>query len=101
MITVYISAGNSDDKLTQADWAAFQQRVVAEVQGIAVEVHGVWHSAPMTGYQNMCICAVLNEHGAGVLRDELAGAAADFRQESIAWAEVPQTEFVSPAAASG
>jgi hypothetical protein len=89
---VYISAGNSDDKLTQAAWSDLQLRLVAEVNQGAQALHGVWYSSAASPYQNMCVCAEVRDTVA--LKNRLADLAADFGQDSIAWAETPATEFL-------
>ncbi len=94
-LTVYASIGNSDDKLTQAEWSGFTQRFANEVNQHADRVHGVWYSAPDSRYQNACACFEVTEKRAAYLRECLALACRDFRQESIAWAVVQGTEFIA------
>jgi hypothetical protein len=93
--TVYISIGNSDDKLTQAQWALFYSEACLMIQGLATCVHGQWVSEPASAWQNACwgidiygekekqLCALLSE---------LAGK---YRQDAIAWAEA-NTSFILP-----
>ena len=54
-VNTYISIGNSDDKLPQADWARFiadmRALLVADWQG-RLQVHGEWFSAPDAPWQN-------------------------------------------------
>jgi hypothetical protein len=91
---VYVSVGNSDDKMTQADWAVFQSRILSEVKALASEIHGVWYSAPMTPYQNMCICAEVASDRAAELKGFLTEAREYFGQDAVAWAEAPVTEMI-------
>lgn len=93
-MTVYVSIGNSDDKLTQADWSYFQERLLEEVLKLG-RVHGVWHSLPDTPFQNMCVCADVVDIDMPELQVALRKLAADFRQDSIAWAEATTT-FLKP-----
>lgn len=100
MITVYISIGNSDDKLTQSRWhqyfveTGFRIRRAAEAgKG---KVHGQWVSEPASAWQNACWCAELHPDSAELLKLSLAHLAADFEQDSIAWA-VASTEFIGAA----
>jgi hypothetical protein len=91
---VYISIGNSDDKLTQADWSLFQgetDRLVNLQGGI---VHGVWSSNPWSKWQNACWCVELPQENTEPLKKQLQVLAAVFSQDSIAWAEVRDTEFL-------
>lgn len=96
---VYVSIGNTDDRLTQAEWAAF----VAEVEfalpsGGWTQRHGRWRSPSDDPWQNACWCIEINDH---VAQDSiaacnlgLAAVARKFRQDSVAWAEVTKTEFI-------
>lgn len=91
---VYISIGNSDDKLTQAEWAAY----VAEMLGGVVSLghtHGAWYSLPHTPYQNACWCV---EFAAGRQVLEAQESAIEirkkYRQDSVAWAEAEVTVFL-------
>ncbi len=94
MITVYISIGNSDDKLSQADWAKFVREVDAAVTGRAERIHGRWFSAPDAAFQNACWCVELLLTNAGRLKEDLSAIRRFFRQDSVAWAETPGTLFV-------
>lgn len=94
MITVYISIGNSDDKLSQAEWAAYYRDVNLAIRNWIGDVHGQWVSEPASAWQNACWCVEVGE-GRDGLRDALADLARKYRQDSIAWAEAPVTEFLS------
>lgn len=93
MITVYVSIGNSDDKLSQAEWANYVQVTRNLLRLRAREIHGEWYSAPDSDYQNACFCVVLGDD-ADTIRKSLAELRAAWRQDSVAWAEVPVTEFI-------
>ncbi len=103
MITVYISIGNSDDKLTQADWAAFHTAVREAIRRAAHVVHGEWTSPSTDPWQNACWCIeVISDpdadyNHAAWLRGQLANLAKAYDQDSIAWAEAPKTEFLCAA----
>lgn len=96
MKTVYISIGNSDDKLSQADWSAFRATVDQLIRRVAHQVHGAWISPSADPWQNACWCVVLVP-GTDItwLRGQLANTAKAYEQDSIAWAEAPTTEFLS------
>jgi hypothetical protein len=94
MITVYISIGNSDDKLTQVQWAAFVDAVRAQARHHSWEVHGEWYSAPDAEYQNACFCVVLGDGKAEALQGCLTQVRERYGQDSIAWAVAPVTEFI-------
>ncbi len=96
MITVYISIGNSDDKLSQVEWSDFQTEVAYSVRSRAAMVHGEWFSGPRAQWQNACWCIEIAPEEVDQLRFSLALHAKMFRQDSIAWAEA-QTTFIGPA----
>lgn len=97
MSTVYISIGNSDDKLTQADWAKYVSIVRSIMRTEAGTVHGEWLSLPDSRWQNACWCVEVDDDCRSGLRESLAGAAHYARQDSIAWAEVASVDFITPA----
>lgn len=105
--TVLVSIGNSDDRLTQAQWARFYEDVDTEIRALAVDlcrgtIHGAWASLPTAPWQNAAwaFTAVgddwygedgTREH----LRERLVRIAASYGQESVAWSEA-DTEFLTP-----
>lgn len=122
---VYISAGNSDDKLLQAEWAeliGFIDKVLAANRVTTtssrpgflpalepmVHVHGRWFAAPDVPWQSVCWCVefdperqIITADGRNTtleldLRLRLSLAAKRWRQNSIAWAPTPLTEFIQP-----
>jgi len=95
-VITYISIGNSDNRLTQAEWSAFVLQTRLAVDRFAEEVHGEWYSNPAAQWQNACWCVDLPDDADWVagLKDRLRLLTIDFRQDSIAWAEAPTTEFL-------
>lgn len=97
-MNVLISIGNSDDKLSQAEWSEF----IYEVRRIlnsydrenALIIHGEWFSAPDSPYQNANWCVEFppdgNTYG---LRRNLTDLRKRYRQDSIAWTQGP-VEFI-------
>lgn len=95
---VYITAGNSDDKLTQAEWADLCGRIshlVNPDHDLTHAVLGKWFSLPNEPWQNACWCVRIDapgekpedvEHCANVIRTELGVLAHVFRQDSIVFA---------------
>lgn len=94
--TVYVSIGNSDDKLTQADWSNFVTSVEQRVKFRAHVVHGSWRSLPDDPWQNACWCFEISSLAADWLMGDLKLLACGYGQDSIAWAEVPETLFLEP-----
>lgn len=95
-LTVYASIGNSDDKLTQAQWAEFHEIFAALIRKAADRVYGDWHSLPNSPWQNACLAFEIGAQSAARLKAALADLAAEYRQDCVAWA-VAATEFVGPA----
>lgn len=94
MTTYYVSIGNSDDKLSQQNWARFQASVLNTIRTHADEIHGEWFSTPTSGYQNMCICYEASTlERQGHIRSDLRNLAQLFNQDSIALARA-LTEFI-------
>ena len=91
---VYVSIGNSDDKLSQQEWSRFYGSVSVELSSAARSVHGQWQSLPSSPFQNACWCIEVSNSDAAGLKALLAEIAKEFEQDSIAWAEAPVTEFI-------
>ncbi len=86
--------GNSDDKLTQAEWSDFVTEVDAVVRPAAVIVYGAWHSPSADPWQNACWSLEPRDDAVATLRAQLAVIGRHFRQDSIAWADAPDVEFL-------
>lgn len=100
MTTVHVAIGNSDDRLTQADWAAFYQQTDLAIRHIVEDgserrLYGAWVSPSTEPFQNACWAFERPDaERAQLLRDILTTIAGEFRQDSVAWTEgVP--EFLS------
>lgn len=92
-MTVTIQIGNSDDKLTQKEWAAFVMEVQDVVQRFAVHVHFSGSSSTVAPWQNCCWILDVSEPEAESLRCRLVGIRRAFRQDSVAWT-VGETQFI-------
>jgi hypothetical protein len=92
--TVYITVGNSDDKLSQNEWSAFVSSVRLVLRDEAQVMHGEWFSLPDSPWQNACWCVEFVEYRLDRARMRLGKLAPAFRQDSIAWAEAPTVEFL-------
>lgn len=86
--SAFIVIGNSDDKLSQSDWAKFQgdlDGVGERLEERGETVHGIWFSEAMSPYQNMCLCVTVQDDSTVEwLTNELAEIAAHYDQDSIA-----------------
>ncbi len=92
--TVYVSIGNSDDRLSQAAWSAFLSEFQCAMREHAMQIFGEWHSPTGSSYQNACIAAAVPAASVEALRDELSEMRGHYRQDAIAWAVVAETEFL-------
>lgn len=93
--TIYASIGNSDDKLTQARWSELHNKFTATVRGLALQVYGDWVSHSTDPWQNACIAFEIGYETSERLQRDLAELAAEYGQDSIAWAEA-ETRFIGP-----
>lgn len=93
---VYVAIGNSDDKLSQRDWALFQIDVNQALHTGGALYHGEWTSHPTSMFQNACWCAEINAVDAAPIKKKLRELAKAYRQDSIIWAVAPQSEFLGP-----
>jgi hypothetical protein len=82
--TVFVSIGNSDDKLTQKEWAQFCTDLNATVRGLTTRVLGEWYSKPGEQWQNMCVASDLDPGALQALLVALEAMRKVYRQDSIA-----------------
>lgn len=95
MTTVHVSIGNTDGKLSHAEWAEFY-KLADELltDTVTVQVYGRWHSLPATPYVNACWAIGVPEDLLDPLKFVLGELARKFRQDSIAWL-AGETEFIA------
>ena len=92
-MNVYLSIGNSDDKLTHAEWSAYVVEMTCRVAAVG-HVHGSWASNPVSVYQNACWCIEFKTAAdIAEAREVAVEIRQKYRQDSIAWA-VARTEFL-------
>jgi len=94
MSNVYLSIGNSDDRLTQREWAQFITWVRAAIGLWDCQVHGQWFSAPDSMWQNANWCLQFSTDAAEkAAREDIITIRRQYRQDSVAWA-VAEPEFI-------
>lgn len=102
--TIFVSIGNSDDKLTQVQWSQFYETVDEEIRA-AVEdsvgtIFGAWTSDTTDPWQNACWAFTFGHRTPDEARDWLRGRlglyAQNWRQDTIAWTE-GTPEFIEAA----
>lgn len=92
---IYVSIGNSDDKLTQVEWSEYVSEIFEAVRDQAKQIFGEWHSHSASEFQNACIAAAIRgPEAVDDLRRALTTLRTVYRQDSVAWAVVPRTEFI-------
>lgn len=92
--------GNSDDKLPQQRWAAFQIEFRSTVlEDTRVRIFGDWHSHPDSIFQNASIMFETPDDAVPELKGELAALATIYGQDSIAWNELTETQMLGATAA--
>lgn len=93
MNTVVIQIGNSDDKLTQMEWARFVFSVGDAIQHLAHETHFSGFSLPNAPWQNAAWVFEIDFKNSLILLDNMRRLAEAFKQDSIAWTQ-GETIFV-------
>lgn len=93
-VTVYIGIGNSDNKLSQQEWARFCAGIDGYIRSVATQFLGEWHSLPNAAWQNAEYAAVVPADRMDDVRTVLGRYRDQYRQDSIALAVVDRTEFI-------
>lgn len=98
--TILVAIGNSDNKLTQAQWSLFHSAVddeiVAFAQYAGITLHGRWVSPSTDPYQNAGWCIAVEDDMMVHTRDLQNGIRSilpAFGQDSVAWT-VGQTRLI-------
>lgn len=91
---ILIQIGNSDDKLSQAEWSRFIKQLRNVLIVARARLHGEWFSAADSPWQNANWCIDATSVDRKFLRETLIRLAQNFRQDSIAWTE-GEVEFLS------
>lgn len=84
---LYVSIGNSDDKLTQEEWAEYWSDVNDVVVEYAGQVYGVWTSEANARYQNACWAFLVEDDDLNDLGNDLSEIRRRYRQDHIAVAK--------------
>ena len=91
MKTVTIQIGNTDNKLSQSEWASFCNSVHRAITFHTHDIVDAIHfSAPSVGWadwQNAAWVFDITDDEGLQLWDRMKVLAGDFRQDSIAWTE--------------
>lgn len=93
MRTIILQIGNSDDKLSQAEWGAYCREMQAAIFGHAHQIHFSGGSEYHQTWQNACWVFEIVPAVADALRPLVVDIRAKYRQDSVAWTE-GETAFV-------
>lgn len=96
-MTVTIQIGNSDDKLSQADWSRYVAAVASHIEYYAEDngltIHFFASSEGTQRWQNAAWVLGAYPEVAAQLKARLAGVRAQYQQDSVAWTE-GETQFI-------
>lgn len=93
-MTICIQIGNTDDKLTQAEWCQFVAQIHQTVQAYAGAIHGTFYSAPAAPWQNACwVFDISRERTMNTFCKQITDIARLFQQDSVAMLR-GDTEFL-------
>lgn len=90
---IYVTIGNSDNKLSQLDWAEFCGKVDELVRAFAADMYGEFYALSNAPWQNACWSFSIHESVTTAAKINLGHLAREFKQDSIVWAEA-NVEFL-------
>jgi len=94
MKTITLQIGNTDDKLTQAQWASYVAEVRQEIADCGqLDIHFFGTPPNYERWQNACWVLAVGESSLNSLKDSLVKIRRKWLQDSIAWTE-GGTEFI-------
>ena len=93
MKTLVVQIGNSDDKLTQSQWAAFALQINDLIEQKAYKIHFAGSSDPLKVWQNYCWVFESPPTLAASLKDTISRIARQYEQDFVAWTE-GETHFI-------
>jgi hypothetical protein len=92
-VTIAIQIGNSDDKLTQKEWASFVAQSDLIIKDYATIVHFSGAPSNWEWYQNYAWIFNCEESNQAGIKKALILIRKHYKQDSIAWSEC-KTEFI-------
>lgn len=84
MTTLTVLIGNSDNKLTQQEWANFYEKVSTCICDAGNEVHFRGHSSTVEPFQNACWVVSIDPGVVYDLMMKLTEIRKSYRQDSVA-----------------
>lgn len=92
-ITIAIQIGNSDDKLTQKEWAEYVEQCRMLIRRFSSVIYFFGASSNWEEWQNAAWIFSCEMHYALILKENLTSICQHYKQDSIAWSEC-KTEFI-------
>jgi hypothetical protein len=83
-VNVFVEIGNSDNKLDQAQWAAFCEDTEQVIMGYATDVFGMYYSLPHSRFQNACFHLSVAGDEWNNFESDIAEVKDQYNQESVA-----------------
>lgn len=83
--TIVIQIGNSDDKLTQSEWASFVEDVQATINSYNFETHFFGAPVNYAPWQNVAWVLIVDGDFENPFKMQLIELKERYRQGSIAW----------------
>lgn len=94
-LSIFVTIGNSDNKLTQQEWSDFCGGVDECVRAFAQEMFGEFYAVPNAPWQNACWSFSVDASVTLAMQTNLRALASDFEQDSILWT-VGELTFLKP-----
>ncbi len=82
--TIVVQIGNSDDKLTQLEWAAFVVGVRTLINKYCYDVHFEGGSAHDKSWQNVCFVGSIKTSMLPTLKQHISNVGKAWKQDSVA-----------------
>lgn len=93
ILTGIVQIGNSDNKLTQQEWAAFVETTNTYVKCCSKTIHFSGGSPSHEAWQNHCWVVELKNNDVANLKHFLNQVRIQYRQDSIAFT-IGETQFI-------
>jgi hypothetical protein len=93
MKTVTVLIGNSDNKLTQDEWADFVNHIESIINAFNEEMFFSGGSSTRERWQNYGFVFSIEEKLIGQLVSKLSKRRAEYKQDSVAWVQ-GETKFI-------
>jgi len=93
MITMVVLIGNSDNKLTQSEWAHYVEAMRLVIERACYIVHFFGGSSTYAPWQNVCWTIEINIANVDILKFDITNIRRSYKQDSVA-VMTGVTEFI-------